>query len=178
MPRVSFTATEPGNFEPLPAGRYHVRIDDAKWETAKTSSNQQVRLVMCVLDPGPHFERSVSEWLTHTEKAGWKFGELAEAALDPSQYEKTESGEKDEKGRPMYSYDFDTDDLPGSEMMVNATVEEDNKGNPRNRFRFIRREDAAGGAVTAEKGVPAEEAPTAEADDEAEPPRRRRAMQS
>jgi hypothetical protein len=137
MPRVSFTAAEPGNFEPVPAARYHVRIDDAKWEQSKNSGNQQLRIVMCILDEGAHFERQVSEWITHTEATGWKFGQLAEAALDDSEFEKTESGQTDDKGRPTYNYDFDTDDLPGCEMMVQATVEEDQKGNPRNRFRFI-----------------------------------------
>jgi len=139
MPRMSFTAAEPGNYEPVPAGRYHVRIDDAKWESSKSSGNQQLRIVMCVLSEGPHFEKQLSEWITHTEKAAWKFGQLAEAALDDDEFDKTETGEKDDKGRPLYSYDFDTDDLPGCEMMVQATVEEDQKGNPRNRFRFIQR---------------------------------------
>jgi hypothetical protein len=191
MPRVSFTAAEPGNFEPVPASRYHVRIDDAKWEQSKSSGNQQLRVVMCILDEGTYFERQVSEWITHTEATGWKFGQLAEAALDDGEFDKTESGNKDAKGRPTYNYDFDTDDLPGCEMMVQASVEEDQKGNPRNRFRFIpqKREVAAeetkadapeeAKAAPEDTKEPAAEGTEAPAEgDEPKAPARRRRLQA
>lgn len=138
MPRKSFKAAAPSNYEPVPAAKYRVRIDDAKWEPSK-SGNQQLWLLMCILDKGAYEERRVSEWITSNENTGWKFAQLAEAALDPSEYDKVETGELDSKGRPTYDYEFDTDDLPGSEMMVQATIEEDNKGAMRNRFRFIPR---------------------------------------
>jgi hypothetical protein len=186
MPRVSFTAAEQTTYEPLPEGRYHVRIEDAKWETSKSSGNQQLRVVLRVLEEGAHYDKQTSEWITHTPKTGWKFGQLAEAALEEDEFEKTETGATDQRGRPTYTYEFDTDDLPGAEMMVQATVEEDQKGNARNRFRFIpRKRTAAPETVEAAPKVeaapePVEEAPAAEAEPEQKPARRtsRRRLQA
>ncbi len=136
MPRITIESTETQSFEPIPAGRYGVRIDDVRWETAKTSGNQQMRTVMTIIT-GAQEGRTLNDWITHTPATGWKFEQLLKAALDPDDYEVTETGKTTEKGRPILSFDFDSDDLIGCDMVVQVTIEDDRNGTPRNRVRYL-----------------------------------------
>ena len=136
MPRITIEAAESQSFEPIPAGRYTARIDDTKWETAKTSGNQQMRVVMTIID-GAYEGRTLNDWLSHTPAAGWKFEQLLKAALDDDDYEVTETGKNTEKGRPILSFEFDSDDLIGQDLLLQVTIEEDQKGTPRNRVKYI-----------------------------------------
>lgn len=148
MPVIKYSGTEGAAYSPLPKGTYELNIDDVKLVQAKSSGNQQLELTATVLGSNEHGTqydgRTVKDWLVITEAAGFKIGQLLNATI-PGQFTQVETGRalepKDgaanKKAQPLYEYEFDTDDLIGVSCVVIATIEDDNKGEARNRFKYI-----------------------------------------
>jgi len=175
MPRITFEATETQTFEPLPQGTYSTRIDDVRWETAKTSGNQQMRVVMTVIQ-GAHEGRTLNDWISKTPQTGWKFEQILRAALAEDEYDTHETDRTSEKGRKILEFEFDSDDLIGAELSVQVTVEDDQRGTPRNRIRYVPAPRTVTKAVVADEVVAAPEAETPTPP--AKATRRRRTLQA
>ncbi len=175
MPRITFEAAETQTFEPLPQGTYSTRIDDVRWETAKTSGNQQMRVVMTVTQ-GAHEGRTLNDWISKTPQTGWKFEQVLKAALADDEYDTHDTDRTSEKGRKILEFEFDSDDLIGAELQVQVTVEDDQRGTPRNRVRYVPAPRTPAKAAAAAATVVEAEPPTPSA--QTKSTRRRRTLQA
>lgn len=136
MPRISMRGAEGSAFTPMPKGTYNFRITEVKETVAKSSQNPQLEISFTVEDEDSQYNgRNAKDWIPLTPNAAWKLESLLDAAI-PGEYDKAALDETDDKGRPLFEYEFDTDDLIDAEFQAKATIEEDNNGNDRNRFQY------------------------------------------
>jgi hypothetical protein len=168
MPRISFKSEDSeGGWEPLPDGTYHF-IVDAIEEKVSSKGNAQLKVNLHVSE-GPQEGKKVVMWWAMTPKSGWKMEEILNAAgID---WDKVETGETNsDTGKPLFELSFDTDDLPGCEIVADASVEK-YQGKDQQRFSNERAPDGADGSNGAaeEESAPAEEA-AAEAAEGADAP--------
>ncbi len=104
-----------GGWSPLPAGTYDFEIKEYE-QKVSSNDNPQVQVKMEVAD-GPHSGKKSNIFLTFVSQAYWKVNELLEALG----IEQIDTGEKDDNGNPILS--FDADELIG--RFVRFEVEED-----------------------------------------------------
>ncbi len=140
MPRISFKSEDSeGGWEPLPDGTYNLIIDAVE-EKMSTKGNRQL-MVTAHVSEGPHDGKKCTIWYAMTLKSGWKMEMLLEAA--GVEWEKTETAETNpDTGKPLNELNFDTDDLPGCEIVVDATVQ-NYQGKDQQRFSDERAPEGA-----------------------------------
>jgi hypothetical protein len=166
MPEIEFNATQGTVFTPLPKGSYTALIENIEFSKTKEKNNPQMCLIMRV-SGGEYDGREVRDWMVtggeNAHKSGWRIANLLEATI-PGEYDEIETGELNEKGKPLYRYKFNTDHLIGVSVSFKATIEEDNKGEDRNQFRYIAKTGATEAAKASDAqtqaGLPAAVAQT------------------
>lgn len=121
MPRIKFRSSEGGEWQPLPDAPYLFQIDEVELDTSK-AGNQQLKISAHV-EGGEYDQKKVTIWRVLTPKSGWKIELLLEAT--GAEFTKEESGETNpETGKPLYDYDFDTDDLVGRSFVADVSTRE------------------------------------------------------
>ncbi len=163
MPRISFKSEDSeGGWEPLPDGTYHFIIDAIE-EKVSSKGNAQLKVNLHVSE-GPQEGKKVVMWWAMTSLSGWKMEECLEAT--GIEWDKVETGETNpDTGKPLFELSFDTDDLPGCEIVADATVEKF-QGKDQQRFNNERAPDGAATAgsngAAKDESAPAEEASSTE----------------
>lgn len=158
MPRIQFKATQGATFTPLPKGAYDMLIEKVEPRTAKASNNPQLRIIMRV-QGGEYDNRECSDFITLDPegKSGWRLGNLLEGAI-PGEYDEVETAEKNDKGKPIFAYDFDTDDLIGVMVRVNVTIRANDRGEDQNDFRYVAKTKEVGADGPAQPNAPTQPA--------------------
>lgn len=130
LPRGTNT---PGDYQPLPEGRYDIEITKIEQKQSR-NGNPQVMVSGRVVTAGPYSGHKVTDFFVLTEKAAWRFGNLCEAVMcsgDPT-------GMYDEKGIELLDYNID--ELVGRVYVADVTIEayeKDGKRMESNRFGKI-----------------------------------------
>lgn len=119
MPKVGFRASEGEGWEPLPDATYDIQIDDVE-ETTSNNENPQIKVSGHVASEGPHTDKKTTDWFVMTDKSGWKLKMLVDACnID---YEATETGETNDKGKPIEDIEFELEDLVGCVYRCDVTT--------------------------------------------------------
>lgn len=129
MPKLSFTASESEGWKPLPAGTYAIMFDSVQMG-ASSGGHPQMRLNGHV-DGGNHDGKKVTIFYVIMAQTGWKLKDLLFAA--GVSYEETDTGEVNDEDKPIMSYEFDPDDLPGQVVEYDVKMRE-YQGKEQNNF--------------------------------------------
>jgi hypothetical protein len=123
MARIAFDSTAgntgAGGWTPLPAGDYVVQFDTVT-EAVSSNNNAQLKLAGHVVN-GPFDGRKVTIWQSLLPQAAYRLEALLSAALPADAYEQVDTGQLDDRGEPVYTYSFDTDDLVGAQVLYDVT---------------------------------------------------------
>jgi pyruvate/2-oxoglutarate dehydrogenase complex dihydrolipoamide acyltransferase (E2) component len=163
MARIAFNSTAGntggGGWSPLPAGDIAFQIDKVE-ETVSKQNNPQLKVSMHVID-GPNMGAKATTWYSLLPQAAFNMEALLNAVLDENEYTAIETGEFRERNgeqEPIYTFEFDTDDLVGREVIYDVTVGEYN-GKPKNEFNSPRPMNADAPAPRAAAPAPRAAAP-------------------
>lgn len=171
MPIIEFTGSEGGGFENLPVGTgYNFRIKKAEAKPTKNGEGSTLHVTCEVID-GPLEGRKQTLFCTLKHTKGWQLGGLLSAAI-PGKYEQSDRGTKDDDGKPIFHYRFDTDDLVDATFTADIVHRKDNMGNEQVDFRKIRPTDGGESAPASTTAAGAAQAPAQS--QEAPPSLRRR----
>ena len=153
MAKIAFNSTAGnqggGGWEPLPAGDYLFEIDEVE-QTMSSNEKPQLKISMHVVD-GEHAGAKSTLWLSLVPQAAFRVENLLNAVLQPGQYEAVETGEvKKYKGeeQPIYTFEFDTDDMLGQQVIYEVGQREYPAGSGKFQNEFIT-------ATPAEQAAPA-----------------------
>lgn len=153
MPRIAVRRTEGEGWQPLPRGTYDITIESVKEEVSQ-SGNAQLKVDGSVAD-GPHAGKKAGIYYSLLQQAGWKLKLLLDAA--GVEYDEVDTGELNDKGKPVTEMQFDTDDLVGRTFRCDVTEGVNpTSGKPKNDFMDERSID---GAAPAPTPAPAPRAP-------------------
>jgi hypothetical protein len=94
-----------GEFAPLPVGTYDFVIKSCKQSVSKQNQNPQLE-VNCEVIDGDHAGKKVRMWYSLLPQATFRL----ESLLTAIGVEMVDSGEKDDNGQPIMT--FDADELP------------------------------------------------------------------
>lgn len=146
MARIAFNSTAGntggGGWTPLPEGDIAFQID-AVDETVSKQNNPQLKISMHVID-GPHAGQKATVWYSLLAQAAFRLEALLKATLPEGSYDEVDTGEFQPRTvngesieEPIYTYEFDTEDLKGAQVIFEVTLGEYN-GKPKNEFNSPR----------------------------------------
>lgn len=175
MAQIAFTSGEGGGFELLPVGSYTFRVIKNEVKPAASAEKSPSMHVKVQVVDGPQEEKTAMLFCTLKPEKGWMLKNLIEAAI-PGKYEEFDSGAKDDEGKPIKEYRFDSDDLIGATFVADVEHRKDPRTNQmQHDFKKIR---ALEGAAVVENGNNAAADTQAAPSTPAEQPLRRRIANS
>lgn len=116
MPRTTFKAPE-SSYDLLPTGTYDCVITAFDDDVSKSKQKPNFKLTGEVIG-GQADGRHLMIWYDRGPKSLWKVRNLVDASGIDVEVDDTD--EKDEKGKPIKSYSFDTGDLVGRYVRVDC----------------------------------------------------------
>ena len=162
MPRISFEASEGSGWEPLPKGTYDIRIDDVTEGLSKQKETPSL-IVKGHVEGGSYDQKEVTIFYPLVRGAGFRVKNLIDAAgID---FEEVETGEVNDKGKPVTSYNFDSDNLVNCLVRFDVTVREypQDSGKMQNDFTKERSPDATAAQPPSQQNGGQQTAPAARA---------------
>ncbi|MCA9643775.1 MAG: DUF669 domain-containing protein [Myxococcales bacterium] len=114
-----------GEWKPLPEGQYDFKITNVE-TTTSGGGNPQLKLHMEVVG-GEYDGKKSTYFLSLLQQSLWVLYNITDAL----QIERTETGEVDEAGQPVY--EFEADDMVGAYVRFNVGIREYN-GKKNNTF--------------------------------------------
>lgn len=152
MPRIAFEAGESKGWSPLPKGTYDIRIDSIEETLSKQKETPSLR-VSGHVEGGQYDQKEVTIFYPIVPTAGWRMKNLLDASgID---YNGVASANTDKDGKPLMTYNFESDDLIECLIRFDVSVRMYNE-KPQNDFQNERSLDAgANGAAEAAAPAPA-----------------------
>lgn len=159
MGMIEFTAGESSGFEVLPEGTYNFRITKVEAKPTKAGDGNSLHVKCKVID-GPYEDKTQTLFCTLKPEKGWQLATLLSSAI-PGNYESRDSGSKDDEGKPILAYAFDTEDLVDATFTADIAHRKDDRGQLQSDWKKIRELAGSQAAAGASKEAAADAASAA-----------------